>query len=61
MKSYYQFDLKKSNEPSMVTHTCNPNPWMAEAGQLYSCWEFEASLGYILSSRSACAMDHLQT
>ena len=37
--------------PGIVVHTFNPSTWEAEAGR-----EFEASLVYVVSSRTARAM-----
>lgn len=35
----------------MMAHVCNPGTWEVEA----NCHEFEASLGYMVNTRSACA------
>lgn len=38
----------------LMCHACNPSTHKVEAG---GCWEFESSLGYFVSSKSALAID----
>jgi hypothetical protein len=51
IKSFINFFLKDFIKPGVVAHTFNPSTWEAEAGGRIS--EFEASLVYKVSSRTA--------